>query len=183
MIYYTSDTHLGHENVIKHCNRPFKDAAEMDRTLISNWNSRVTDNDDVYVLGDMMFRNKTPAEEYLRKLRGKKHLIIGNHDRSWMPKCDYENYFESVDNLLYIVDGGRQVVLCHYPMMDWPHKRSGGYMVFGHIHNNTVDEYWPLIRRSEVMFNAGVDVNNYMPVTFEEMVINNKLFKEGIAQR
>ena len=86
-------------------------------------------------------------------------------------------YFDSVNRLDYILDGQRQMTLCHFPMMSWPHS-TRAYMVFGHIHNNTNAEYWPLICRSELMLNAGVDINGFMPVTFDEMVANNRKHKE-----
>lgn len=66
--------------------------------------------------------------------------------------------------------------LCHYPMMSWPHIMRC-YMVFGHIHGNTDADYWPLIQANERMLNAGVDVNHFEPVTFEEMEANNLLYK------
>lgn len=173
MIYFTSDLHLGHANVIRHCDRPFSSTEEMDEVLIRNWNSRVTNNDTVYILGDLMFRNQKPPEEYLRQLKGKKHLIIGNHDRDWMKKCDLSKYFLSVEKMNFLSDGKHQMTLCHYPMMSWPHV-ARCYMVFGHIHNNTDADYWPLIRENPLMLNAGVDVNGFMPVTFDEMVRNNE---------
>ena len=64
MIYFTSDLHLGHANIIRHCNRPFSSVEEMDETLIRNWAKRVKANDTVYVLGDLMFRNQKSPEEY-----------------------------------------------------------------------------------------------------------------------
>lgn len=177
MIYFTSDLHLGHRNVIRLCNRPFTDIEVMDQMLIDNWNRRVQSQDTVYILGDLMFRNKKPPEEYLRQLNGKKHLIIGNHDRDWIKKCDLDKYFASVSNLNFISDGQHQMVLCHYPMMSWPHMVRA-YMVFGHIHGNTDADYWPLIAQSERMLNAGVDVNSFQPVTFQELLNNNKLHKQ-----
>lgn len=177
MNFYISDTHFGHENIIRHCQRPFSSVEEMDRQMIENWNSRVGSEDTVYILGDMMFRNKASASSYLERLNGKKHLIVGNHDRTWMPRCPMDKYFESVDNLLYISDCGRQIVMCHYPMMSWPHMERGSYMVYGHIHNSTGQPFWQLIKENPYMLNAGADVNCYMPVTFEEMVAYNKAFK------
>ena len=163
--------------VIRLCNRPFTDIEAMDQMLIDNWNRRVQSQDTVYILGDLMFRNKKPPEEYLRQLNGKKHLIIGNHDRDWIKKCDLDKYFASVSNLNFISDGQHQMVLCHYPMMSWPHMMRA-YMVFGHIHGNTDADYWPLIAQSERMLNAGVDVNGFQPVTFQELLNNNKLHKQ-----
>ena len=176
MIFFTSDLHLGHENCIRLCNRPFSSIEEMDETLIENWNRKVTGKDTVYILGDLIYRNQKPPEEYLRRLRGKKHLILGNHDRGWIRSCQTEQFFESVNNLLYVADGKRQYTLCHYPMMSWPHIMRC-YMVFGHIHGNTDADYWPLIQANERMLNAGVDVNHFEPVTFEEMEANNLLYK------
>lgn len=173
MIYFTSDLHLGHANIIKSCSRPFVSVEEMDECLIANWNNRVTNNDTVYILGDLMFRNKIPPEEYLSRLKGKKHLIRGNHDRDWMKKVDINKYFISNENLSYITDGKHRITLCHYPMMSWPHMNTNGYMIFGHIHNNTNAEYWSLIQKSDLMLNAGVDINGFKPVTFEELVENN----------
>lgn len=177
MIYFTSDLHLGHAKVIRLCNRPFTDVEEMDSVLIGNWNKRVHPHDTVFILGDLMFRNEKPPEEYLRQLRGKKHLVIGNHDRDWIKKCDLDKHFESVTNLNFLSDGQRQMTLCHYPMMSWPHMMRA-YMVFGHIHGNTDAEYWPLIAQSERMLNAGVDINGFRPVTFAEMMQNNSLHKQ-----
>lgn len=177
MIYFTSDLHFGHENVIGLCRRPFSSIKEMDETLIRNWNSKVSSGDEVYILGDLFFRNKLPVEEYLKQLQGKKHLIVGNHDREWIKHCPMEEYFESVDRMLYLADSKRQYTLCHYPMMSWPHM-TRCYMVFGHIHGNTNADYWPLIQKSDWMLNAGVDVNGFAPVSFEEMAENNLKYKE-----
>jgi calcineurin-like phosphoesterase family protein len=60
-------------------------------------------------------------------------------------------------------------------MLSYPHARNG-YMVYGHIHNNVRDDYWPLIARRSRMLNAGADINNFEPVTFEEMIENNRAF-------
>ena len=181
MIYYTSDLHLGHANVIRHCDRPFADANEMDAALINNWNAKVHRNDTVYIVGDFLFRAKCPAEEYLSVLKGKKHLIIGNHDKYWMKKVDLSVWFESVSPMLFVQDSGHTATLCHYPMMSWLGMSKGGFMVYGHIHNNTNADYWPLIAARSQMLNAGVDINGFAPVTLDEMIEYNRRFKEGHA--
>ena len=112
----------------------------------------------------------------IRGTDGHDVMIIGNHDRDWIKKCDLDKYFESGTNLNFISDGQHQMTLCHYPMMSWPHMMRA-YMVFGHIHENTDADCWPLIARSERMLNAGGDINGFRPVTFREMVLNNQKYK------
>ena len=75
---------------------------------------------------------------------------------------------------------GRLVTMCHYPMLSYPQARRG-YMIYGHIHNNTGDDYWPLIMRRPRMLNAGVDVNNFEPVAFDELLANNNAFQRRHA--
>lgn len=181
MIYYTADLHLGHTNVIRHCDRPFQTADEMDEVLITNWNQKVHKNDTVYIVGDFIFRCHRPIEDYLTILKGHKHLIVGNHDKFWMKKVDLSQWFESVSPMLYINDSGHPVTMCHYPMMTWPGVGRGGYMVYGHIHNNTNADYWPLIATKDQMLNAGADINGFSPVTLDEMILNNQQFKARVT--
>ena len=190
MIFFTADLHLGHENVIRHCNRPFANASIMDEDLIGNWNSRVHRNDTVYILGDLIFRSHHAPEDYLNRLNGRKHFILGNHDYSWLKRNSAGNiistpataFFES-SSLMKVINAHNKVItLCHYPMMTWQGASHGGLMIFGHIHNNTNAAYWPLIRASPQMLNAGVDVNDFQPVTLEELIENNVLFKERATQ-
>lgn len=105
MTYFTSDLHIGHENIIRFSNRPFSTLGEMNRTLVDNWNSRVTERDDVFILGDMFYRKKEGVEEILRKLKGRKHLIVGNHDYSWMKSIELSKYFVETETLLVLKEG------------------------------------------------------------------------------
>ncbi len=109
MIYYTADLHLGHANIIKYGNRPFSDVEEMDNALIANWRAVVKPNDDIYVLGDLMFKCNYP-EAYLKQLTGKIHLIKGNHD-TFLKSEPLERYFESIENMTTVADDGRRVFL------------------------------------------------------------------------
>lgn len=175
MIYFTSDNHWGHENVIRFCGRPFDSVEEMDETMVKLWNERVRGNDNVYVIGDMFFRRQDP-ENILKRLKGKKHLVIGNHDASWLKKVDASKYFQSISNYLETSDGQRSLVLCHYPQVSWKHAMRS-YMIHGHIHNDTRADFWPLLRTRERVLNAGVDINGFRPVTFDELIANNMSFK------
>ena len=121
MIYFTADTHFDHGNIIRFCNRPFATVEEMNETLISNWNRKVHANDTVFVMGDMFFRTTDP-EPILQRLKGKKHLIVGNHDSQWMKKVDMGRWFESVQSYLETNDGQHTITMCHFPMVTWNHQ-------------------------------------------------------------
>jgi calcineurin-like phosphoesterase family protein len=179
MIYFTADLHLGHSNIIKHCFRPFANATEMDEVLIVNWNKRVRPSDSVYILGDLIFRASKLPDSYLMRLSGKKHLILGNHDKDWVKKVDLERYFESVASFAEISTGQQRVTLCHYPMMSWNHMAKGAYMIHGHIHNNRDADYFSLMRKMPNLLNAGVDINEFCPVKLDGLIANNEKFKAG----
>ena len=182
MIFFTADLHLGHANIIKHCDRPFSSVDEMDECLISAWNSCVRQNDSVYIIGDLIFRSAASPDSYLSRLRGKKHLILGNHDTSWVKKADISRYFVSVERFLEISDGQHKITLCHYPLMSWNHMAKGSFMIHGHIHNNREAFYYPMIRQMPNLLNAGVEINDYRPVKFDELVRNNENFKSEYTE-
>ena len=81
MIYFTSDTHFQHTNIIKYCNRPFKDVDEMNERLINNWNSIVSNDDTIYHPGDFCLSNDKEIINIFKRLNDNKILICGNHDR------------------------------------------------------------------------------------------------------
>lgn len=95
---YIADTHLGHDNIRRMSNRPFDTVEEMDKTIINNWNSRVTDHDDIYILGDFSYKCEDPIS-YLEQLKGRKHLIIGNHDNKLLKNTNCRNYFVEIVDL------------------------------------------------------------------------------------
>lgn len=112
MNFYIADLHIGHENVIKHDGRPFKDAAQMAHEIVRRWNSAVSNNDDVYILGDFAWKNPAGLEA-LSQLAGRKYLILGNHDK---PSQEMTAYFEWIKDADAVEDCGTEVVLCHYPI-------------------------------------------------------------------
>jgi len=177
VIFFIADMHLGHANIIKHCDRPFSSVEEMDEHLISAWNKSVRPNDSVYILGDLIFRSTASPDSYLSRLRGKKHLILGNHDKDWVKKVDMPQYFVSVERFAEISDGKHKITLCHYPLMSWNHMAKGSYMIHGHLHNNREAFYFPMLRQMPNLLNAGVEINGYRPVNFDVLVKNNEIFK------
>lgn len=129
--FYISDLHLGHAKILKFDNRPFLTLDEMHRTIRDNWNDVITDNDEVYILGDAAWRNDVGAE-ILRTLAGKKYLIIGNHDRL---NRELTSIFEWCKEYAEIKDNGNKIVLCHYPIAHWKNADYGTIHLYGHIHN------------------------------------------------
>lgn len=177
MIFYISDLHFGHRNVIGMDGRPFETIEEMDETLIRLWNGRVTDEDDVYILGDFAYRNGNTASWYLRQMKGRKHLIIGNHDRLTIQDEKAMAYFSSVEKMVLINDNDRTVSLCHFPVAEWNGKRRGGYHVHGHLHNRR-DAVYKFMSRFDKALNAGCMLNGYRPVTLDELIENNLRFRQ-----
>lgn len=179
MNYYISDLHLNHKNILAQNARPFQSVQEMNNTLLKNWNQKVTDQDDVYILGDLFYEAKD-SETILTQLKGKKHLILGNHDSRWLSE-DLRSFFVSIDSSLEIIDQNHTIFLCHYPMVSYP-KQSRAYMIHGHIHNDTLFDYWPILLNRNRILNAGVDINHFEPVTFNELVINNINYKNQMKE-
>lgn len=185
MVFFTSDLHLGHGNVIRHCNRPFADLEEMDKVLIDNWNRRMKKNDTVYIIGDIVWDQKKVAS-YLEQLSGKKVLIAGNHDTTWTKKAEIQPYFETIVPYFEVHLNAHPITMCHYPMLEWRSSRESshrkiGYHIHGHIHNRVSDSYLPLFRQFNAL-NAGVDINGFVPVTFDELLKNNDEFKLSCLQ-
>lgn len=176
MIFYTSDTHFGHSNIIRFCNRPWKTVADMDRDMIAAWNARVADDDHVWHLGDFCYRNAADARSYLRALNGHKHLVIGNHDHKGVLRLGDElgEFFESVDYAACVQDGDRRIWMSHYPLAEPP---KHVWCLYGHVHGNKGWDGYKLVRGFERCLNACADVNNYVPVTFDELVYNNRIWK------
>ena len=173
--FYISDLHFGHANVIRFDDRPFQTIEEHDEALIENWNSVVSKDDHVYIVGDFCFKNAKNVSAYTNRLNGHLHLIRGNHDKK---TPEYESCFETVDDVLTVsdvLDGEKKkVVLCHYWM---PFVGMKKYMLYGHTH--TGNEYVlevllkDELRRNDYpnnAFNVGCMHLDYYPRTLEEIV-------------
>lgn len=171
MDYFIADTHFGHGKMA--ARRGFASVAEMDARLTENWNARVGADDDVYIAGDLIYRNERPAEEYLRALNGRKHLAVGNHDRAWLRTV--RRLAEWFAEVAFVLEGARKgtmFTVCHYPMMDWYRRRHGAHLIYGHIHETEAEPYYPFLQTVPRAYNAGVDVNALRPVTLAELIAN-----------
>lgn len=176
MIYYTADLHFGHDVNIGKSARPFLTVDDMEVIFVDRWNAVVQPEDTVYIVGDFMSRSRKTADYYLQQLNGKKHLVIGNHDRPWMKYCDLDRYFESVGEFAETYDSGKRIVMCHFPMVEWWGSKRGSILVYGHVHNRKENPTFQILRKLKRAYNAGVDINNFRPVTLEQLISNHKKF-------
>ena len=167
--FFTSDLHLYHTNIIKYCKRPFISYQDMNKTLISNWNARVKEDDIVFHNGDFMFRNSAGGKkgegepvkfhEVEKLLNGRIIHIKGNHDRN--------NSTKTIVERLVIRYGNHRVNIVHDPKFaDYNYKIN----FVGHIHNLWSIQRFTKGSKHTDCINIGVDVNNFRPVTFEELM-------------
>lgn len=155
MLYFISDTHFNHTNIIRYCKRPFTDINEMNEAMIANWNNVVQDDDIVYHLGDFGMGNCHPI---LERLKGRKILIIGSHDKNL---GNSKNLFETMTPMIEIQYKEQYITLCHYCMRVWPRSHYNSWHLFGHSHGKLepVGKSW----------DVGVDKNNFIPLSFTQI--------------
>lgn len=174
MIYYISDLHLDDQTIFDKCKRPFKDLIELKNTIITNWNKKISNEDIVYILGDIGSNDKHSIDTY-KLLNGHKHLIVGNHDHEIIDYIKESKIFESIKFIGLINDKDRKVCLCHYPLMDWMEFNRNGYLVYGHVHNKMIKNGYAYKQIKDYYldkkaYNCGCDVTGYTPVTLDEMI-------------
>lgn len=187
-VLFTSDLHLGHANIILTCGRNlegcgenFATVEEMNDFLIRKWNEKVKEDDIVYILGDLSYRSSISVKTYLKQLKGRKHLIVGNHDFQWQKNItNINDYFESVSDMKVIRLDEKLITLCYYPLLEWNGSRraknqqtSISWLIHGHIHNSRDNGFEYIRDNLPCALNCGVDINGFEPVTFEELLINN----------
>mgnify|MGYP006935470701 CR=1 FL=1 len=158
-IFFTSDHHFNHINILSHCQRPFSSVQEMDEEMISRWNSVVKEKDEVYYLGDFTLGNWATAWSYIKRLKGKIKFIEGNHDWRWFSKLSNEQKLLPIHELKY---NHNTFVLCHYPLRGWNKSFRGSYHLFGHEHGNML----PYGKS----FDIGVDCWDFYPVSIEQVI-------------
>lgn len=176
-IWFSSDLHLGHENIISFCNRPFTNAREMDEALLDYHNMFVKPSDHWYNLGDVTMRRGGRQDQewfinLIRKFNGHKRLLLGNHDH-FAPEVYLRAGFEKIFATWRGFEG---FILSHIPI----HPASmgnAGANVHGHIHNNQGGDFPPVMhinkRTQEVILkpyiNISVEVTDYHPITLEQV--------------
>lgn len=157
MIYFTSDTHFFHANVIDFCHRPFLTVDEMNDYLVEIWNLTVNENDTVYHLGDISFINQDDTSEIISKLKGKIYVAKGNHDGTGMlNKLKKDGLIEDWSVGYYLKHHKQQLWLTHIPL-NIEESRSRMWSVSGHIHDKPSEKY--------TQINVGVDSDLWKEVS------------------
>ena len=170
-VYFTSDTHFNHTNIISYCQRPFRNVEEMNERIIANWNEVVGEDDIIFHLGDFCLGGSAEWTRLLNRLNGKIYLIMGNHDRKNI-RQGFMDRFEHVAMQMHIEVGKQRIYLNHYPFL----CSEGGYkdvwQLFGHVHtrkSNTGIDAGRLQYLYPTQYDVGVDNNNFAPVSFEQV--------------
>lgn len=188
MIYFTSDTHYDHANVIKYSNRPFQHVTEMNEIMIRNNNAIVKSEDTVYHLGDFCFSKDLVS--FKRRLIGNYIHLKGNHDQALdKAKIPYLLYHEIADQNTIV--HGRPVKIClfHYPIAVWNKKHYGSFCCHGHSHSNYKYSY-PQSKKHGKIMDVGVDAvakilggkkEDYRPVSLTEVVAWMSKLEDGEA--
>jgi len=156
MIFFTADQHYDHQAILKYCKRPFENTIQMDRALIRNHNEVVNEDDDVYMLGDFSLStklHKSKIEQIVSKLKGRKHLILGNHDIK-DPSFWVEIGFQSVHYPYFEVE---EFICVHDPSLSQV-DRSKTFLC-GHVHD--------LFLHQKNCINVGVDVRYFKPICID----------------
>lgn len=194
--WFTADTHFGHENIIKFCNRPFSNVEEMNQTIIKNFNSVIDPKDLLVILGDVCMGNIRESLALIPKINGHKVLVPGNHDRVWsgyqqsapkkieMLTLYNENGLSIWPESAFRIstDGSHSYLICHFPYegdsqeieryQQWRPSRSrhpNTWLIHGHVHNS-----WKVKDRQ---INVGVDVWDFLPVhedTITEIIMKRE---------
>ena len=166
-IYVTSDLHFGHDREFVWKARGYNSIEEMNEDYVHKWNSTVSDEDDVYVLGDLMLGDKSNIE-YIKRLNGKIILIRGNHDTPKRIEA-YKEIGIEVHDIFYLPYKGRYFILCHFPIANEEFIRmviednSEVVNLYGHVHSNAPLGY------NNGTYHVGVDTNNLAPISLEQI--------------
>lgn len=167
-LFFTSDHHFGHRNIIRYAKRPFSSVEEMNEVMIERWNAKVQPQDSVFYLGDFALCPPKETENILAQLNGRICLIKGNHERSALACKKHftwiKDYYELKVPATELRHGRHLVVLCHYALRVWRSHHHGAFHLYGHSHGSL--EELPDQRCLDI----GVDCHDFYPLAWEEVL-------------
>lgn len=178
-IYFISDTHFNHANVIAYSSRPFADVPTMNEALIAAWNEVVSPSDTVYHLGDFAMGDRTLIPAILARLNGNLIMVAGNHDNKRDDKyfantpirpealmLEIEGLRVECIHSPYQVQGLGDIALCGHVHEKWAY-RAAGVEVPAYEAREHSDA---ACTKSVPIYNVGVDVRGYRPRTLAEIM-------------
>lgn len=173
MIYFTSDLHFCHDREFLYKPRGFTSIQEHDKAIIERWNSTVGEDDDVYILGDLMLNDNQTALEYIKQLNGHKYFVRGNHDTD----ARMELYKDPEVGLTFVGDAyrlnykGFHFYLSHFPTLtgnlEHEYLKQMTLNLFGHTHQK--NEFF---EDRPYMYNVALDAHDCYPVSAEEVILD-----------
>ena len=170
-VFFTSDTHFGHSNIIKFSHRPFSSIEEHDETLIENWNKVVPKKGIVYHLGDVGWGNHDYLRDVLNRLNGRIVLVIGNHDWKNIVK-QHADRFVFMTQQINMQINKQKVILNHYPLLCYAgtYREKPTWQLYGHVHSGPLSttglDNDRLTMCFPTQYDVGVDNNDFAPVSF-----------------
>jgi len=171
MDWFSSDWHLGHENIISICDRPFSSADEMDKTIIGNMLSVMKRKDTLYFLGDLSFSQSIAYEALTTLFNHGINVVwvLGNHDKHCAPEKLAGLYKEAGYSHIY-KNNGIVMHLSHFPMRVWFMSFRNTFNLYGHVHTMSPELFaleQPPYGKS---LNVNLEFHNYMPYSLDEIV-------------
>lgn len=183
-LWFTADTHFGHGNIIRFCDRPFlsederfraredrrgnwkissESVARHDEALLASINDRVAEDDTLWILGDFCLGTFDEAKRYRDRIRCRQvHLVRGNHDSP-----SFDELFDCVMDQGMVKHRRRKIWLNHYPMRSWDKAFHGSWHLYGHVHGRLQEEDAATPRL--LVRDVGVDACEYAPISFEQL--------------
>lgn len=177
-LWFTADNHFFHENIIKFCERPFKNVEDMNQKLIQNWNTVVAKDSDVIIAGDFIHSGRVEnIQNILNSLNGNKWLVYGNHcyqnkfERPIVQALFDGRCYDAMDFQVLDEDFEDKFVkfhITHYPCEAWT---RGAIHLHGHIHSGPRAKGTEVLLKKSMRYDVGVDNNNYFPISYQELMI------------
>ena len=169
-IFLTSDTHFGHDREFIWKARGFNSVEEMNETIVQKWNDTISVEDDVYILGDVILGDPGNIE-YVKRLNGKLHIVLGNHDTS-----KREEMYRNLPNVVEVAEVGIRLkykkhhfVLTHYPMMTGNLEKESlkqmSLNLYGHTHQAS-----NFYNDMPFMYHVGVDSHDCYPALLDDII-------------
>lgn len=184
-VFFTSDFHMYHNNVLKFDNRPFEDIHEMHLALEERWNEVVEPNDIVIYLGDLDFArgdDKPSVEGMMYRLNGTIHFVMGNHDKYADIKkigkfASVNDYLEvRIKHMFPDSNSGvlkvTETLFCcmHYPIFEWNKKHHGSYHIHGHSHGNIYHGDESDYYEGRRVMDVGCMLHDYRPISYKDVM-------------